>query len=238
MEMTHARVLLAALLIGGVSYVPCRAADYFVAPGGSDAAGDGSTERPLATVGAALELAQPGDRVVLRGGEYRLAGTLTFPRSGSAGKPITLAAFEGESVALLGSVRLTGWEPDEGRIWKVRTPAGSHGGMVRGLYEDAERLTHPRPDWGTRENPPRSELKAPGTWTQEDGWIYLYRARGGLAGQPPHRSLAARRNERQAALAPGGEAAPPLRRADGLRHLGRPLPRWSDASSPLLELRR
>ena len=189
--MTRLRLLLAALTVCLASAL-CEAADYFVAPSGSDAAGDGSVERPFETIGKALDLAQPGDRVVLRAGEYRLAKALTFPRGGSEGNPITVTAFEGEYVALLGSARLTGWElvdsakvapgaasaGHEDRIWKVRTPEGSNGGMVRGLYEDAERLTHPRPDWGKRENPPLSELKAPGTWTQEGGYIYLWTREG------------------------------------------------------------
>ena len=127
---------------------------------------------------AALVVAQPGDQVVLRAGEYRLANPLRFPRGGSPGRPITLAAFEEEYVALLGSVRLTGWQRHQGRIWKVPTPARSTGGMVRGLYEDAERLTHARPHWGTREDPSVSELTAPGTWTQQDGWIYLWAREG------------------------------------------------------------
>jgi len=177
--MTHLRVLWVAALATSLAAVALgEPTKHFVAPGGSDAAGDGSVGRPFGTIGRALAVAQPGDRVVLRAGEYRLAKTLRSPRAGSPGRPITLTAFGDEYVALLGSVRLTGWQQHQGRIWKVRTPPGSKGGMVRGLYEDAERLTHARPDWGKRENPPVSELKAPGTWTQQDGWIYLWSREG------------------------------------------------------------
>jgi len=123
-----------------------------------------------AVIEAALAEAEPGDRVVLRAGEYRLDGPVEFPHEGEQGKPITLCAASTEYVALLGSVRLTGWQRHEGNIWKVKHP----GKQVKGLYEDGERLTHPRPDWGKRVDPPLSELKAPGTWTQDEQWIYLW----------------------------------------------------------------
>ncbi|MCU0872406.1 MAG: right-handed parallel beta-helix repeat-containing protein, partial [Pirellulaceae bacterium] len=119
---------------------------------------------------SALAKAFPGDRIVLRAGEYRLDGPVQFPRGGEAGRPITLCAAPGQYVALLGSMRLTGWKKHAANIWKVKHPP-KH---VKGLYEDSERLTHPRPDWGKREDPPLSELKAPGTWTQDDDWVYLW----------------------------------------------------------------
>ena len=155
-----------------------RAADYFVAPDGADGSGDGSMARPFATVERALSSAQPGDRVVLRGGEYRLAQTQRFPRGGEPGRPITLVAYRDEYygdeyAALLGSVRLTEWEPCGGGLWKCPAPADT----IKGLYEDSERLVHPR-QRGVRENPPAAAVEAPGRWTVENGWVYL-RTRGG-----------------------------------------------------------
>jgi len=143
-----------------------RAAEIVVSP-----PAEGFANGALAS---ALAQASPGDRVVLRGGEYRLDGPLSFPRAGVAGRPITLGAAPGEYVALLGSVRLTGWEQHAGNIWKVKHPP-KH---VKGLYQDSDRLTHPRPDWGKREDPPLAELKTPGTWTQDDDWIYLWSREG------------------------------------------------------------
>ena len=119
---------------------------------------------------SAFARVSPGDRVVLRGGEFRLERPVVFPRSGERGRPITLCAAPGEYVALLGSTRLVGWQRHQGKIWKVEHPPK----LVKGLYEDSERLTHPRPDWGKREDPPVSELKAPGTWTQDAEWVYLW----------------------------------------------------------------
>lgn len=139
-----------------------RAAEIVVSPPAEGLANDALV--------AALAQASSGDRVVLRAGEYRLGGPVTFPRGGEPGQPITVCAAPGEYVALLGSVRLAGWEKHAGNIWKVKHPP-KH---VKGLYEDSERLTHPRPDWGKREDPPLSELKAPGTWTQDDDSIYVW----------------------------------------------------------------
>jgi hypothetical protein len=119
---------------------------------------------------SALDRVSPGDRVVLRGGEFRLERPVDFPRGGERGRPVTLCAAPDEYVALLGSTRLVGWQRHQGKIWKVEHPP-KH---VKGLYEDSERLTHPRPHWGTREDPPLSELKAPGTWTQDAEWVYLW----------------------------------------------------------------
>lgn len=148
------------------------ATDYFVSPEGSDA-GDGSIGRPWQTIEKALGIAEPGDRVVLRGGEYRLAQALRFPRPGQPGKPITVTAHQDEYVALLGSVRLTGWELLQGRIWKCKAPLQE----IKGLYEDSERLTHPR-ERGVRENPPVSAIQGPGQWTQQGGWVYLWTREG------------------------------------------------------------
>ena len=155
-------ILLAAALTG--AFAP-QAADHVVTPveGPADAA-----------IQKALEQARPGDRVVLRAGEYRLGGAVRFPRAGEEGRPVTLCAAGGEYVALLGSVRLAGWEEHKGKIWKAKHPAKP----VKGLYEDAERLTHPRPDWSRREDPPVSELRAPGTWTQDGEWVYCWTREG------------------------------------------------------------
>ncbi len=77
MKLRHA-ILLAVL--GG----SLHAADYHVAPTGSDAASGTSPGSALATVAAALVKAGSGDRVLLeRGGTYR--GTFTLP----AGRTLT-----------------------------------------------------------------------------------------------------------------------------------------------------
>lgn len=154
------RVALIAAALVGMSVA--RATEIPVNPPTEGLAND--------VLAAGLAQAAPGDRVVLRAGEYRLDRPITFPRAGEPGRPITLCAAPGAYVALLGSTRLTGWERHARNIWRVQHPP-KH---VRGLYEDAERLTHPRPNWSRREDPPLSELKTPGTWTQDDQWLYVW----------------------------------------------------------------
>lgn len=88
----------------------CRlseAAEWFVAPSGQDEA-VGSLERPFATVQRAQTAAQAGDTIYLRGGVYRLreehiahrdgifAAITYLNKSGTAGQPITYAAYADE----------------------------------------------------------------------------------------------------------------------------------------------
>lgn len=163
MVAARMRNAIIAINVAAITVVlPTRAADIVV-----KAPAEGNANDVLES---ALAQAVPGDRVVLRSGEYRLDGPVRFPSGGEKGRPLTFCAAPNEYVALLGSVRLTGWQRHEGNIWKVkRLPK-----LVKGLYEDTERLTHPRPHWGKREDPPVSELRAPGTWTQDAEWIYLW----------------------------------------------------------------
>jgi len=156
--------LTAAVLAGLIALTGAAQAgviEVTAPPPGADA---------LGRIQAGLARANPGDRVVLRAGDYRVSKAVRFPRAGVPGRVITLMAAPGEYVALLGSVRLTGWRKHEGNVWKVEHPPK----LIKGLYEDTERLTHARPNWGKRENPPVSELKAPGTWTQDKQWVYLW----------------------------------------------------------------
>ncbi|MBN1458094.1 MAG: right-handed parallel beta-helix repeat-containing protein [Armatimonadetes bacterium] len=67
---------------------------YFVAPAGSDDA-PGTVEEPLATIGRAAALVQPGETVVVRGGVYREQLKLT--RGGTLDAPIVFMAYEQET---------------------------------------------------------------------------------------------------------------------------------------------
>jgi hypothetical protein len=83
------------------------AAEWYVAPAGSDAAA-GSLEQPFATVQRAQKAAAPGDTVFLRGGTYRMtdaqiaqrrrifARLTVLDKSGAPGKPITYRAYQAE----------------------------------------------------------------------------------------------------------------------------------------------
>ncbi len=89
---------------------PLPADAYFVAPAGDDTA-DGSAESPWRTFQKAADSVAAGATVVARSGSY--AG-FTMRRSGSAGAPVTFAAYPGERPVIDGhqavafTVRLSG----------------------------------------------------------------------------------------------------------------------------------
>ena len=91
-----------------------------VATNGADTA-DGSASRPLRTINRAAELARPGDTVLVHGGEYR---EWVRPRRGglSGTRRITYQAAPGEHVVIKGSERVTGWEPEQGTVWRASVP--------------------------------------------------------------------------------------------------------------------
>ncbi|MFW6169912.1 MAG: right-handed parallel beta-helix repeat-containing protein [Planctomycetota bacterium] len=134
----------------------------------------GASERPYVDLAAALDEAEPGDRVVLSGGEYRLGEPLKFPHGGKPDRPITLAAAAGEHVALLGSVSLTDWQRHDDHIWRHPAPSAP----IKALYEDGVRFTHPR-QRARREHPPLASLTGPGQWTVVDDWVYAWCRDGG-----------------------------------------------------------
>lgn len=68
-----------------------RGAEFYVAPGGSDA-GAGTSDLPWATLQKAAEAVGPGDRVVVRAGEYK---GFYLSKSGTVGSPIEFFAEPG-----------------------------------------------------------------------------------------------------------------------------------------------
>lgn len=113
MNARTARILLCA-----VSFVAAAdAAEFHVAPGGSDA-NPGTPDRPLATLQAGVNKLQPGDTLLIGGGTYR--ETVTFPRSGTAGKPITIKPRDSTPVLISGCDLVTGWKQDEDKRWRSK----------------------------------------------------------------------------------------------------------------------
>src|SRR5579859_5878145 len=85
-----------------------KAATWYVAATGSDS-NPGTLAAPLKTISYALNQAVPGDTVMVRGGTY--SGALTITRSGLLGKAITIKAYPGERPVLDGStITVTGWQ--------------------------------------------------------------------------------------------------------------------------------
>lgn len=98
-----------------------QAANYYVAPTGSDsAAGAGTEAAPFATVGRAQTAASAGDTVFIRGGTYTISGTtatvgVSFTKSGTQAARINYFAYPGEIpifdlTGLLPQARVTGFD--------------------------------------------------------------------------------------------------------------------------------
>jgi hypothetical protein len=100
---------LLALFLCGCALTPAFAADYYVAPDGSDAAA-GTQAAPWRSATYAQARAQAGDTVYFRGGRYvytagvnvcasrtATVNAVTLDKSGSEGKPIRYWAYPGET---------------------------------------------------------------------------------------------------------------------------------------------
>ena len=82
-----------------------RAATFYVAPTGNDAAQKGSLEQPFKTLGkGAAMLKAPGDTLYLRGGVYQ-DQTMAVTASGTATAPIKILAYPGERPVIEGQNR-------------------------------------------------------------------------------------------------------------------------------------
>ena len=132
--------------------------ELHVATTGSDHA-DGSEDRPFRTINRAAALAQPGDTVVVHGGEYR---EWVQPRRGglSDQRRITYTAAPGEHVVIKGSEPVTGWDRVSGDVWTVAVPNDS----VR-LVQPVRRGDRRRLDRLRRRSPPRRSTWARSTST-------------------------------------------------------------------------
>ena len=81
---------------------------WYVSPSGA-AANPGTARKPFATIQQAANAAQPGDTVFVRGGTYR--ETVTPPRSGTPGKPITFRPVGRQRVIIDGADPVTTFAP-------------------------------------------------------------------------------------------------------------------------------
>ena len=97
---------------------------FYVSPEGNDA-NTGLEPQPqqaLRTIQVGVDRLQPNDTLLIRGGVYR--ETVTFHRSGQAGKPITLKPYQNEVPVVTGCDPLDGWvlEDEQKGIWKASMP--------------------------------------------------------------------------------------------------------------------
>lgn len=128
---TAISALLMCVSAFGPLSVSTQAAQFFVAPTGSDS-NPGTLQKPFASLGRAQKAARTvagreAVTVSLRGGTYDLPETLVFTAqdSGTAAKPVVYRAYNDEQPVLSGGVKLTlKWEPYKDGIYKATVPVG------------------------------------------------------------------------------------------------------------------
>lgn len=109
-----------AVLLVLLNALGASAAEYYVSPNGDDTA-DGSHERPFRTIQRAADVAQPGDTITVRAGEYR--EWVSPPRGGESDtRRIVFQAAPGEKVVIKGSEVVRGWKPFAPGVWKLTLP--------------------------------------------------------------------------------------------------------------------
>jgi hypothetical protein len=76
------------------------ASDYYVAPAGGSDTNAGSIGAPFATFTKVISVANPGDTIFARGGNYNLGSKLQITKSGTSTSPLNLFAYPGETPIL------------------------------------------------------------------------------------------------------------------------------------------
>jgi hypothetical protein len=94
-------LVAAGVAVGSPSPAMAAPAPLFVATTGNDS-NAGDQARPLRTIQRAIDLAQPGTVISVRGGTYALTTNIQITRSGTAGQPITLTRYGTERVVIDG----------------------------------------------------------------------------------------------------------------------------------------
>ena len=139
MSARAAAVVFTCLLFAATA----EAAQYYVAPDGSDYSSGLWPASPFKTIQKAMNTAGPGDTVNIRGGTYR-EQVEVVRGGGEAGKPLTVKNYAGEFVVLKGSDVVTGWTSHAGSIWK-RTNWRINSQQVFVDFDDARPTAGPKP---------------------------------------------------------------------------------------------
>jgi hypothetical protein len=102
-----------------------KGAAYYVSTKGSDTNPGKSLISPLRTIQKAVDVAQPGDTIFVRGGTYR--ETVTTSRSGTATALITIQNYQKEAVTVSGIDPITGpWTPVGKEVYRAPMPWDYH----------------------------------------------------------------------------------------------------------------
>ncbi|MCP5536878.1 MAG: hypothetical protein H7A51_11690 [Akkermansiaceae bacterium] len=94
---------------------------YYVSTDGDDQNPGTSLKQPFATIQRAVDIMEPGETCVIRGGVYRESVCFNG-KSGAPGQPITLTSYKDEKVILDGTEKIDGaWSVDVGNVYKTTT---------------------------------------------------------------------------------------------------------------------
>jgi len=152
-----------------VDEASCKVQDghraWFVSPNGSDA-NAGSLEAPFQTLARAVTNLNIGDSLNLRGGTYR--ETLQFPLSGSRENPITVTAYNAESVTLSGCDAVAGpWSSTSNGIYAARADWTLGAGYNQVFVDGAMQHEARHPDYGSSDllNPATASLTVSSNYT-------------------------------------------------------------------------
>ncbi len=111
---------LGALLLLMLATYTAGAGEFHVSVNGDDK-NNGSSSKPFKTISAAVQVAQPGDVILIHEGTYR--ERVTPPRGGeSDARRIVYQAAAGEKVVIKGSEVVRGWQKVQDDTWKVVIP--------------------------------------------------------------------------------------------------------------------
>lgn len=114
----------ALLTIATVLATAAPAAVYCVSPQGDDTHSGLKSDAggALRTIQAGVDKLRAGDTLLIRGGVYR--ETVTFPRSGTVARPITVKPYQAEKVTISGCDPVSGWTVHDAAkgIWKAPMP--------------------------------------------------------------------------------------------------------------------
>ncbi|HLL67678.1 MAG TPA: RICIN domain-containing protein [Micromonosporaceae bacterium] len=122
---TRATALVATLAAAGIGAAIAlvaapsafAATTYHVATNGNDANAGTSRGAAFRTIQHCATVAVAGDVCEIAAGTYR--ETVTPPRSGSAGAPITFRSAPGARVTIDGTDAVTGWVQDSGNVYRA-----------------------------------------------------------------------------------------------------------------------
>jgi hypothetical protein len=109
----------------GLAGCVANAATYYVSPKGDDSKAGTSLTTPLRTIQKAIDVAQPGDTILVRGGTYR--ESVSTPRSGTSNARITIQNYQNEPVTVNGADPIEGnWTAIGNDVYRAAMPWNYH----------------------------------------------------------------------------------------------------------------